>query len=61
VLKQYGLAIDSRDLLEKVDIKMISIGRVLGTVPSEIPQGQGRSSLAALFTMLGMGNPQPIM
>jgi hypothetical protein len=55
------LAIDSRGLLKKVDIKIIDIGRILGTVPPEIPQGQGRSSLAAPFIMPGMGNPQPIM
>jgi hypothetical protein len=63
VLKQYGLAIDSRGLLEKVDIEMTGVGRVLGTVPPETPQGQGRfnSSLAAPFTMPGMVNPQPIM
>jgi hypothetical protein len=55
------LAIDSRGLLEKVDIKMIGVGRVLGIVFSEISQGQGRSLLAALFIMSGMVNPQPIM
>jgi hypothetical protein len=61
ILKQYRLAIDSRSLLEKVDIKIIDIRRVLNTVPPEIPQNQDRSSLAAPFTMLGIGNPQPIM
>jgi hypothetical protein len=57
------LAIDSRGLLEKVDIEMTGVGRVLGTVPPETPQGQGRfnSSLAAPFTMPVMVNPQPIM
>jgi hypothetical protein len=37
MLKQYGLIIDSRDLLKKVDIKITNIRRILGTVPSEIP------------------------
>jgi hypothetical protein len=61
ILKQYGLAIDSRGLLEKVDIEITGIRRVLGTVPPETPQGQGRSLLAVPFTMSGMGNPQSIM
>jgi hypothetical protein len=61
ILKQYGLAIDSRNLLEKVDIKIINIRRVLNTISPETPQGQSRSLLAAPFTMPGMGNPQPIM
>ena len=59
MLKQYGLIIDPRNLLEKVDIKITDIRRVLGTVFSEIPQG--RFSLAVLFTMLSMGNPQLII
>jgi hypothetical protein len=37
ILKQYRLAIDSRDLLKKVDIEITDIRRVLGTVPPEIP------------------------
>jgi uncharacterized protein (UPF0333 family) len=61
ILKQYELAIDSRDLLEKVDIKITDIRRILNTILPETPQGQDRFSLAALFTMPGMGNPQPIM
>jgi hypothetical protein len=40
---------------------MTGIRRILGIIPPEIPQGQDRSSLAALFIMPGMGNPQPIM
>jgi hypothetical protein len=40
---------------------MTNIRRILGTVSPETPQGQGRSLLAAPFTMLDMGNLQPIM
>jgi hypothetical protein len=40
---------------------MTDIGRVLGTIFSETPQDQDRFSLAALFIMPGMGNPQPII
>jgi hypothetical protein len=55
------LAIDFRDLLEKVDIEITDIKRILDTISPEISQNQSRSLLTAPFIILDMGNPQPIM